>query len=220
MCDCIKRTGSIITDVRNVGFFDQIISEDNLSIYVIQDSVYEVRVTAGENVVPLIRTEVVDGILTIKNDNRCNWTRSYKKPLNVTIRVPTLKYITSKGTGNIMGVHTFTVDTIDLETKNSGDIEFTFNSSKITTHMFGYGDITLHGTTAEHACSIGGDGFLYASDLIANYTWIQTFTSGFCYIYASDLLICRIDKTGDVYCYGNPTTVQSTRNGTGQLYLY
>jgi hypothetical protein len=220
MCDCIKRTGDIIKEIRHPGTFENVIVEDNLNVYFVQDSVFEVMVQAGENIVPLIRTEVEGNTLYIRNDNRCNWTRSYDKPFNVVVRLPDVKFITHMGTGKIKALSYFTTDTVDLETKNSGDIEFSVNNTKIRTHMFGYGDITLHGTSSEHACSIGGDGFLYAIDLHVPYTWIQTFTSGLSYIYTTNLLICTIDKDGDVYCFGNPAVVQKVQNGTGQLYLH
>jgi hypothetical protein len=219
-CDCLKRTGTIIKDVRYTLPFDEISVEDNLNVFVIQDTLCEVTVQAGENLVSLIRTEVENGKLTITNNNRCNWTRSYDKPLNVIVRMPQCRSIISKGTGNITGLTPFTTDTIDLETRNSGDIEFTVNNAKVRTHMFGYGDMTLHGVSSELAVSIGGDGFIYASDLKTPYTWIQSFTSGLSYVYASNLLICIIDKDGDVYCSGNPAVVQKTQHGAGTLHVH
>jgi hypothetical protein len=218
MCDCIKRTGDIISETRSLSGFDRVVLVDNVNVFIAQDTVFEVRVEAGENIVPLIKTIVEDGTLTIRNDNRCNWTRSYKKPMNVYVKMPELKYITNMGTAKITGLNTITKP-LELETKNSGDIEFHVNNSRVITHMFGYGDIILHGTSAQHDCSIGGDGFLYAADLHTGYTWLETFTSGLCYIYANDLLIVNIKKKGDVYCYGHPVTVDQTISGEGHLYI-
>jgi hypothetical protein len=219
-CVCLKRTGTIIKDVRHTLPFDEIIVEDNLKVFVIQDTFCEVTVQAGENLVSLIRTEVENGKLTITNNNRCNWTRSYDKPLNVIVRMQQCRSIVSNGTEKITGLTAFTTDTVDLETRNSGDIEFTVNNAKVRTHMFGYGDMTLHGITSAHLCSIGGDGYIYASDLHTPYTWIQTFTSGISYVYATDLLTCIIDKDGDVYCAGNPAVVEKLQNGSGTLHVH
>lgn len=219
MCDCIKRTGDIVTETRAVSGFTRVTVEDNLNVFITQDSVFEVKVEAGENIVPLIRAEVSDGVLTLKNDNRCNWSRSYDKPFNVFIRMPRIDYILSNGTGDIKSSNTITTPNIDLETKSSGNIEFTVNNSKVTSHMFGYGDIYLYGTTQEHACSIGGDGFLYAGDLQTNTTWLHDFTTGLCYVKASNALEVHIDNVGDVYCYGTPATINKEVNGTGNLIL-
>lgn len=218
-CDCIKRTGEIIKDVRHIDGFDQIFVENNLNVFITQDSVFEVTVEAGENIAPLIKTEVTDGTLFIRNKNRCNWTRSYKKPLNVYIKMPKLIYITSDGTGDIVSTNTLNADLMDLQIKNSGNINVTVNTNVLRSHMHGSGDITLHGYSAEHDVSIGGTAYLYASDLQTGYTFIDEFTLGLSYIRVSDLLICKMRDKGDVYCYGNPVKVEKSISGSGQLYF-
>ena len=218
-CDCIKRTGNIIKETRSLTGFDRIVVENNLNVFITQDSVFEVLVEAGENIVPLIKTEIVGGTLFCRNKNRCNWARSYGKPLNIYIKMPFIKYITSNGTGNINSTNTITVDSFDIQTKNSGNITLTVNSKQILSHMHGSGDVTLQGQTIEHACDIGGTGFLYCEALHTSYTYLHTFTLGLCYVNVTDFLICNIDEKGDVYCYGNPKTIQSSSKSSGKLYI-
>jgi hypothetical protein len=218
-CDCIKRTGEIIMDVRHPGEFDKILIENNLNVFITEAPELEVTVEAGEHIAPLIKTEVVDGTLIIRNKNRCNWTRSYKKPLNVHVKMPKLKYLTSDGTGNVTSTNTITTDSLDIQTKNSGGIELTITNLLVRTHMHGSGDVTIHGSTSEHDISIGGTAYIFAGDFETAYTYIHSYTLGISYIRAYSLLICRIDEKGDIFCYGNPANVEKTQNGTGQLYL-
>jgi hypothetical protein len=218
-CDCFKRTGKIEMLTREVSGFDKIVAENNVNVFITQDSVFEVKIESGDNLIPLIKTEVVDGTLFISNKNRCNWTRSYKKPFNVYIKMPIIKYITSDGSGDIKSIGTITSNAFDIQTKSSGNIELTVNNSKVISHMNGSGDVTLHGVTYEHSCSIGGSAFLYCNDLQTSYTWIQSYTTGLCYVTAADLLICRIDEVGDVYCSEHPIAVQKIKNGKGNLYV-
>ena len=218
MCDCIKRTGAIITETRAISGFDSIVVLDNMNVFISQDSVFEVKVEAGKNIVPLIATEVVNNTLTISNNNRCNWTRSYDKPFNVYIKMPAIHCVTSNGTGNIMGLNTITTGDLTVWIKNSGNIDLTVNNSKIVSQIFGAGDLTMHGTTVNHYSDIGGTAFLNCKDLQTNYTWVHTFTTGLCYVTTANLA-CRIDYIGDLYCYGNPVTIEKVLNSTGQLYL-
>lgn len=218
-CDCIKRTGDIIVETRNITGFDRIYVETNINVFIAEDSVFDVRVEAGENIVPLIKTEVQNNTLYIRNKNRCNWSRSYKKPLNVYLRMPKLVYITSDGTGDIKSLNALTSDTIDVQTMNSGNVELTVSNIRTRTHMHGSGDITLSGATGEHDISIGGTAYIYAGALTTNYTYIHTFTLGTSYVNARDLLICRIDGKGDIYCTGNPARVEKYQNASGTLYL-
>jgi hypothetical protein len=219
MCDCIKRTGPIVTQQRPLNGFDELFVEDNLDVFITQDSVFEVVVEAGKNLRGMIITEVIDGTLYIKNNNRCNWARSYKEPHNIYIKMPVIKYITSNGTGNIKSLNTITTDSFDVRTKNSGNVELTVNNSLITSHMHGAGDLTLHGTTKEHLCDIGGTAFLKCQDLKTKHTYIHTFSIGLCYVNVSDDFECKIEEIGDVYCYGNPKTVDKKMSGKGQLFL-
>ncbi|MCX6296377.1 MAG: DUF2807 domain-containing protein [Bacteroidetes bacterium] len=217
-CDCIKRTGEIITEIRTVPLFDRLFVEQDVNVFLTQDSVTEVKVEAGENIAPLIQTVVEEGVLIIRNKNRCNWARSYNKPLNVYIKTPGLKYIHSNGSGNIKSLNTITKDTFDVRIEGSGDIDLTISNSQIISHIYGFGDLILHGSTKEHLCSIGGSSFLYAADLYTYNTWIQSYTLGECYLKASSLLTYRIDDKGDIYSIGIPPIIQKTSNdGEGKL---
>lgn len=215
--DCFKRTGDIITETRSVSGFDKIFVEDNVNVFITQDSVFEVKVEAGENLIPLIKTELTDGELRIKNDNRCNWTRSYKPQVNVYLKMPVVKYITSDGVGTIKSTNTITTPSFDYRLMNLGDIELTVSNQEVIGHMHGAGDIYLHGTTNHHACNIVGNGFIRASDLRTSYTWISSTTSGNVYVRASDLLQVLIHGNGDVIYYGQPSTVEYEITGTGKL---
>ncbi len=208
-----------MTLTREISDFTSIYVEDNLNVFITEDPNFEVKIEAGENLIPLIKTEVVDGTLFIKNKNRCNWTRSYDKPFNVYIKMPLITYITSDGTGDIKSLNTITSDVFHIRTKNSGNIELTIDNSAIHSHMHGSCDVTLHGRTGEHSCSIGGTGYLYCQDLQTNYTWVHSYTVGMCYVSVKDLFVCIIDDIGDIYCYSHPTTVEKTQIGTGKLYL-
>lgn len=218
-CDCFKRTGSIVTETREISGFDKVVVDDNLNVFITQDTVFEVKIEAGDNLIPLIKTEVADGILSIHNKNRCNWTRSYDKPFNVYIKMPIVNSIISDGTGNIKSLNTITTANLNIQTKNSGDVELTVNSVKIVSNVHGTGDLTLHGTVQDHVCDIGGTAFLNCQDLVTNYSYIHTYTTGLSYVTTTGILECKIDKIGDVYCYGNPVKVQEIKNGKGQLYL-
>lgn len=219
MCDCFKRTGKIIKEKRAISGFTQLLVKDNLNVFIIQDSLFEVTVEAGENIVPLITTEIDGNTLVCRNKNRCNWTRSYKQPLNIYVHMPVIDIIESDGTGDIKTLNTIQASTCFVQTKNSGNIDLSINTHILRSAMHGSSDLILHGKADSHGCDIGGTGFLNASDFNTGYTYLHTYTIGLCYIYARDLLICKIDQKGDVFCYGNPKTVDATLNGSGKLHI-
>ena len=218
-CDCFKKTGTIDVSKREVAPFDQIVVENNLNVFITQDTVYEVKVEAGINLIPLIKTEVIDGTLYIRNKNKCNWARNYDQPFNIYVKMPVIKYITAAGTGTIKSLNTITTPEFDVAIQNSGDVDLKINNLKLTSHVHGSGDLILSGTTGEHACDIGGTSFLKCQDLQTVNSWVHSYTTGLCYVKASNEITTIIDDVGDIYCYENPPTVLVTKNGKGQLYL-
>lgn len=217
--DCVKGTGVDITETRNHIEFDKLYVEGNVNVFLTQDSIFEVKVEAGKKIIDLIKTEVRDNTLYIKDDNRCKWTRSYKRVINVYIKMPIITYITSGGTGNIKGENSITTSEIDIRTKASGNVDLMIDNKRVTTHMHGSGDVTLTGKTGDHGCDIGGAAFLQCKSLKTNFTYIRTHTSGNSYVTAYNKVECHIIDLGDVFCYGNPTTVEIYKEGEGNLYL-
>src|SRR5438067_439983 len=72
MCDCIKSTGDIITEHRSIADFTELEVYKNVIVTIVQDTVVYADVEAGENLMPLIDTEVSGGVLKITNNNKCN----------------------------------------------------------------------------------------------------------------------------------------------------
>ena len=69
MWDMFKGTGKNISEIRALPAFAKIYLKDNVNVIITQGSTQEVKVEAGEKLVPLIRTRVDTGTLFISNDN-------------------------------------------------------------------------------------------------------------------------------------------------------
>jgi len=216
--ECFERTGKIVTVKRSLSPFNQLVVNDNLNVFITQDSVFDVEIEAGENMMYLIKTDVNDSILTIQNKNKCNWTRSFKKPFNIYIKMPQVKYITSLTSGNIKSLNTLTGYKLEIEINGAGDVELTVNNTTITSSAKNGGNLILHGNLYSHVCTMQSPSFLYCKDLVTSYTLLETYTSGLCYINVTNKFDCEIENIGDVYCYGSPTILNKTGNGKGTLY--
>src|SRR5688572_19597154 len=101
--DCVKSTGKIVTETRQLAAFNTIHVKDNLNVTLIPDSVYYAEVLCGENLQANVNTEIKNGELYIENINKCNWVRSYKNPMEVKVHLPKLHSIFHDGFGKIKG---------------------------------------------------------------------------------------------------------------------
>jgi hypothetical protein len=217
MCDCIKRTGDIVKESRELDPFSRIYVTDNVNVFITQDSVHKVLVEAGDNLIDLVKTEVVNGEIRIGNKNRCNWTRSYKPQINVYLHMPEVRYVLSEGVGTVKSTNVITTPDIDYETRSLGDIHLTVDNNSVIGHMHGAGDIYLSGHTRHHACNIVGNGFIRAAELNTGYTWISSNTSGNSYVKVNDLLQVLVEGSGDIIYSGEPDHIDKVITGTGKL---
>src|SRR5579863_785927 len=96
ICDCFDSAGKPGSQVREVAFFTQIVANDNINVIITQGNPEKVTIEGGGNLLSNIGANVSSGILTLHNNNICNWLRSYKKSgINVYITMPELTSITN-----------------------------------------------------------------------------------------------------------------------------
>lgn len=220
MCDCVKGTGDIVTETRALDPFTEIFIQDRINIILTEDTTLsqEVVIEAGEKLIGLIKTEVVGGVLRIRNANRCDFMRRYDVPVNVYIRTSNnITRITNKGTALITNTDTCTAPNISLETISTGDIKLTVNAGSIYTQQHGNGDVEVYGAANEVIVFNTGNGFTIADQCATGYCWVYTRTTGKITLFPVGLLISEIEGPGNVYYRGQPTQISSTLNSTGQL---
>lgn len=220
LCDCVKGSGSSTVEKRELRGFTTLKIEDKVDVYFYQtaDSSYEVTVEAGKHLLKLIKTNVVNGELQIKNDNKCGFMRSYKKDkIIVHVKAPHLYYITSDATGNFYSATTITDSILEYDIKSSGNINLDVNCAKVLGHMHGAGDVTLTGFTSTHYVASTGQSFINAESMVAGYTYIYYNSSGKAKVNVTGQLDAEITGSGNVYYTGNPGTVSVKTFGKGQL---
>jgi hypothetical protein len=216
--DCIKRTGEKITDIRILPPFTNIYLKDNIDVFITQGAVQEVKIEAGKNLAPLIKTEVINGELHLSNDNKCNWARSYTKgTIKVYITLPTLRYIEHNGSGQIKSQNTISCDVINILTKESGDVELSLDANTVYLGCLGSSDITLHGKSSNLGIFHASEGYLHCEDFPTDVAWTDSKASGNEYLNVKNSLGATIEWAGDVYYTGNPPALETKVNGKGRL---
>jgi len=222
VCDCFDSAGSQSSQIRQVPYFNQITTNDNVNVYITIGNPEKLVIEGGGNLIPNIGANVSGTVLSLNNNNICNWVRSYKKSsINAYITMPELITITNSGYGTVYSKGTITSDSLVLYTTNSpGNIELTVNARIISAHLFGTSDITLSGQCQSFLTNFfGGTGYIYDNDLVvSNYTFISTNTTGDCYVNCNiGTLFVEIFGQGNVFYKGLPTVQYFPEGGSGKL---
>ncbi len=220
MCDCIKGTGKRISQTRDLASFSSLLMKDNMDVYFTQslDGSFEVVVEAGKQLVDLVKTKVDTGLLTITNNNVCNWMRSYEKgKIKVFIKAPQLLKIINDGSGNFYSENTIHQKVIDYYIRNYGNINLQLQCDVANGHFHGAGDANVSGSAKEHTIHCTGQSFVLAHELQTVYTWIYHNSSGTIRVKVSDKLIANLYNIGNAHYSGNPTIIEHYSYGKGQL---
>lgn len=219
MLDCMKSAGLEVKQIRKAAPFLNINLKDNIDVIYHRDSVYRIMVTAGQNLVDGIITELEGNTLYIRNENRCNWVRNFKNKYTVDVFAPALNKVSMYGSGEFRTVDTLIADEFTCESWNaSGTAQLLLSTTRcwLINHI-GRADIHASGSTYVCFVNINETGVLDASNLVSKHCYIRSSTLGRCMVYSYYEIGAEIKSAGDIYYYGQPVVVSSTISGTGKL---
>lgn len=198
---------------RVVGSFTSVELAIAAELYITQDTTYEVRIEAGENLMDYIRTDVRNGELRIRE--RHNWVRN--RNTIVYVSASFLNGIAIAGSGSVFGTG-FTTDDLGLSISGSGDMELPeITATSVKANISGSGSMELEGTTDDLDLEISGSGKYRCRYLPADHVHVSISGSGNAEVTAHQSLSVDISGSGNVTYWGNPATVHSNVSGSGTV---
>ncbi|MFN8775957.1 MAG: GIN domain-containing protein [Flavobacteriales bacterium] len=219
--DCFKRAGSEATEVREPGTFNRIELRDYIHYELAEDSLYRIEITAPENLIGKITTTIEDGQLLVRNENTCNFVRSFKQRIVVRIYAPSFPDVQNYSTGDLRTTGTIRSAYFKLENRQAAGrifVRLDNDSASIFTHT-GVCDVTLTGSTGTIHLFSQGVGLLDASALFSHSAYVNNSSIQDVQVRCSDYLFALVRLSGNVYAYGNPAQVSRQELSTGRLIL-
>lgn len=191
--DTIEGSGTPISEIRSVANFTKVSSEGVFEVTITQGDVQSVEITADDNIIRRVKTEVVNNELRLYLDDR-----NYKDiRLKANIVAERIKGIKNSGIGNVV------ISNVD----ESGNFEVD-NS--------GTGNISITGVAESLRLRNEGDGMFLGFQFAVADCDVEIYGSGDCEVHATNTLNVNIEGSGDVYYKGMPT-LDSNISGSGQV---
>lgn len=218
--DCFNNTGEITRVSRDVGEFKTIILHDNVNLIISNSESSFVDVEAGANIIDGIETDLNENsVLTIRNNNSCNWIRSYDKPINVYLGSNSFDSIVYRSIGDISTIDTFNIDVLYFSImEGAGSIKMKIKTNSIYLSMFaGTADVELMGKSKMTYLYSNAFGLIDASNLFSTLAYVNNSSTNNMYVRTSKDLGAIIGGIGDIYYYGDPEYVGLEKTGTGNL---
>lgn len=210
----IKGKGPTETEIRPVTGFNKIALDMDAEVIYEHDSVYYVEVSAQENILEVLRTEVSAGELKIDTKR---WVRK-SNPITIIVHSPNIYAFTISGSGNIRSNGAVSTSWMDIKISGSGNISLaSLVTQDLETTISGSGDVTIeNGSTINEKMKISGSGDIFARYLVAQNAAATISGSGDITIQVIQTLDATISGSGSVKYAGNPA-VNAQISGSGSV---
>ncbi|GAL84992.1 hypothetical protein MYP_2220 [Sporocytophaga myxococcoides] len=215
--DCVKSTGKIAQERRIVkgSFFIRI--EDNINLIFKNNLGDTIIVEAGENLLKKITTDHDGTYLKIKNNNTCNWVRTYKKDIKVFIDAVKFKDFFFMGYGTVSNEGILKKDKLFIHNYSNTDINLNVDLEYLWLDMDMLGNVSITGNTKEFYGINYGSGQLKVNTLNSKIVSLTNQGPGMSYVFSDSIFYSTIKGTGNVYYSGNPKIIGTHRQGSGEF---
>jgi hypothetical protein len=188
----IKGSGVRKTEKRDLAPFTAIETEGAYEVTVTCQKAQSFEIEADDNILPLIKTEVRDGVLRVRGERYQS-----SKLVSLKITVPSLERLSGTGAGDL---------------RVSG-----LKNDKFEIHATGATNVSASGDTGSVEISTTGAGSVDTHSLHAVKAKITAVGASSVQVYASEQLDVSIAGAGEVTYSGNPKTVNKSVAGAGSV---
>ncbi len=209
----VSGSGFVRTESRDVPRFTAIEVDGSGNVTLSQGVVQSLSVETDDNILPLITTEVIGGVLHL--GTRPNSRITHMTKLEFRINAPTIERIVIAGSGSVRGITPLRSDRMALEIRGSGDIDTELAVYGLSARIGGSGSINAQGRATELTVDIGGSGSVNAHDLASSAARVRINGSGGASVHAENTLDVNISGSGSVtYSGGATPSVRSSGSGS------
>lgn len=194
-CGNVVGSGNVKTETRNVSGFSGVSLSGAGALNIAQTGSESLSITAEDNILPLITTQVVNNKLEIGYQSGTTFQPS--KPVIFNLTVKTLDALDISGAGNVTATG--------------------ITATALTINLSGAGNISISGTAQSQDVSLSGAGSYSARDLTSQNATVHLSGVGKATVTVSGTLDATVSGAGNVTYYGNPASVKQNISGVGSI---
>jgi hypothetical protein len=142
----VKGSGNLASENRDVRGFKGVDVSSAFQVEITAQKDFSVTVEADDNILPLIETEVDDGVLKIKCDRRV----SPKTPMKIIISAPDIDSLETSGVANII-LNSIKNTGLHIDSSGASKILVTGETNKLVVEVSGATKIDAEGLVTENA---------------------------------------------------------------------
>jgi hypothetical protein len=213
----IEGSGVMAREERDVEGFDSIALSHTGRVILTQGNVESLAVTADDNLLEHVVTEVRGGTLHIGLDRAASMgIFRPTEPLVFEVAFRELSGLSISGSGSYEA-DGLEAGLLSIAVSGSGDVELAgLVAEGVSIAISGSGDVELEGEADELVVTVSGSGNCRTENLDARIAAVSVSGSGVVILSAEESLDIRISGNGDVGYYGSPSVTRSV-SGAGDI---
>ena len=209
---CAHGSGHQQSEDRKVGSFKSISIAGGYKVILKQDSSFAVKITADDNLLQYIRTEVNGETLKIySKKNMCNTGE-----MTIHIGLRTLEELKAAGAVEVESDGKITTKDLRFKLAGATKITMDLNAAEVTSKGSGVTELNLKGQASAHNIDLSGSGKVHAFDFVVNTCNIETSGVGRSEVNVLNTLNVSSSGASEVKYRGNPS-IHNSKSGASSI---
>lgn len=213
----IKGNGKITSITRTTSDYDAVNFTGSFDYVLVSGTEGKIKIEGEENLLPYIISEVKNGTLHIKIENRISLQPSKNKTIKITVPFQDINAVSLTGSGDVWTENTISTSHFNASITGSGDVKLEVEATSVAANVTGSGDLTLIGNTNTLKASVTGSGDFKGHNMNANDVDTSVAGSGEIKVVCKGHLKARVTGSGDIKYSGKPKTTDSKVAGSGSI---
>jgi hypothetical protein len=198
----VNGSGKLATENRPLSGVDRVDLMIPAELEIVQGSSEGLTVTADDNILPLLTTNVNNGKLNIRYKPQYE-VRTDQVP-KVTLTIKNLESLEVSSSGAVT-VRSLKTGDFELDLSSSGNITIEdLRADELNVDLTSSGDIFLGGSARELELDLSSSGTFDAGSLQVQSAELELTSSGDAIVWVEQDLRARLSSSGNVYYYGSP----------------
>lgn len=211
----LRGSGNVVEKARQVGAFTKLRLEGPVDVRVNQAAADAVKVSADDNIEPLVETRVDGDTLVVRLQPGAGFT-TRQTPV-VSVDAKALQAIVVNGSGDL-SLERFKGDQLALTLSGSGDLRVgLLEVRELNATLSGSGDVRVAGRADAQSWTLNGSGDVDARSLPGRSAKAQLNGSGDLDLGVVETLDASVRGSGDLSYGGRPQVKQSV-SGSGEIH--
>jgi len=213
-CQQFTGSGNIITQDRQTDPFKGIAAGGAFEVEITNGSSNRVTVECDDNLMPYIKTKVVNGVLKISTSEMGGFNDAHMK---IFVTAPEINFIDASGAATFKVSNGLKSDgKINLESSGAASIKAAVDAPQIFVEASGASTIELRGRTRQYTAKASGSADLKTTDLQSETTEVTASGASSAHVHSSVSLKATASGAANIH-YRGAGTLQKKTSGAADI---